>query len=342
MPAPALPGPSFSSPIQMQGGSATPTISSSPDTASPEGMVICEQLSLSPFFCLGAHSFVGRGPGPWRLVVYFEDGTMALVHEDDFPPSMAVTQVKSLVRGILGDKTEDMYDHMALLVVDILACQANLPATWYGGGELPFYHYQYLRRIAFNEEGGLCYWQNVHRHEHIINTVRRTLTGMQNLPTTCKLGVIYPRVVTLLATTLALHHLAEDLHCFPEGPESDSGLLCVQFHGQWVIIRSLDNRYYHFRVDGPNYHALIQSSDCIDAADHDEVLRQFYEIYVRNWCYTDDTDALTFKEHATRFFINCDDGEGIPTTTLLVTDGRDDHEEGEGANVMIPSGYDLD
>ena len=53
-------------------------------------------------------------------------------------------------------------------------------------------------------------------------------------------------------------------------------------------------------------------------------------------------DALAFKEHAAEFFVNCDNGEEIPTTTLLVTNGRDDHEEGEGANVTIPSGYDLD
>ena len=317
----SLPFPQLRSPFWLWGRSLPPTTASPTTTTTSKDTLVPlqEETHLSPFFRLGEHSFIGRGLGPWRLVIYFEDGTLTLVHEDDFPQSMSIAQVKTLARGMWGNVEEDVCDHVALLVDDVLACRSNLPATWYGGNHLPYYHYEYLRGLAVEEAGGLHYWQNVCHNQQITQTVRATTEGTRNLPPCCELGVIYPQVITIPMFTLALHLLAEDIDCFPKGPESNSGLLCVQFHGMWVIICSLNNCYYHLCVDGPDYLTLIQSSDCIDAADWDEILRQFHEVYMGNWCHSSDADSLAFKKHAAEFFVDCDNTEVIPTTMLIVT-----------------------
>ncbi|KAM5544114.1 hypothetical protein V8D89_002300, partial [Ganoderma adspersum] len=115
--------------------------------------------------------------------------------------------------------------------------------------------------------------------------------------------------------------LAEDIGCFPEGPESESGLLCTRYYKGWIVICFLNNHYYHLLTDGPDYLALTQSMNSTPF-DRDEVLQQFHEVYMGDWQYTEDHRITNFHDRADRFFKDLDD-----------MNGQDDLRGGEGANV---------
>ncbi|KAM5530478.1 hypothetical protein V8D89_015862 [Ganoderma adspersum] len=221
-------------------------------------------------------------------------------------------------------KEESEQQHVALYVDDTLARRDNVPATWVGGDDLNRYHDEYLLGIPEHGEGGSSEWTQTQRNVALLQMVRNVISSASNLSPAAELGVLHEQVLSLPPNILAFHQLAEDIDCFPEGPESESGLLRAHYYKGWVVICSLNNCYYHLQTDGLDYLALTQSMNSTPF-DRDEVLQQFHEVYMGDWQYTDDHRITNSCDHADHFFKDLDD-----------MNGWDDLGGGEGANVTIP------